>query len=326
MKLPCRRQLLHLAVGAVTLPTVSRIARAQAYPSRPVRIFVGFPPGGAADTIVRIIAQWLSDRLGQPFIVENRPGAATNVSVQAALTSPRDGYSLVFIATSTAINATLFENLSVNFLRDGSSVAGLVRLPHVIASHPSLPATTVPELIAHAKANAGKINVASYGTGTTSHLANELFKSMADVPLVHVPYRGDAQAIPDLLSGRVHLYFATLTATLPHIRSGALRALAVLGKTRYDALPDVPTVGEFLPGYEVDAFNGIGVRKGTPREIIERLNREINAGLASSAISARFAELAAIPFVVSPVEFDAHMAAATEKWAKVIRTANIKPE
>ena len=326
MKLPCRRQLLHLAVGAVTLPPVARIARAQAYPSRPVRIFVGFPPGGAADTIVRIIAQWLSDRLGQPFIVENRPGAATNVSVQAALTSPPDGYSLVFIATSTAINATLFENLSVNFLRDGSSVAGLVRLPHVIASHPSLPATTVPELIAHAKANAGKINVASYGTGTTSHLANELFKSMADVPLVHVPYRGDAQAIPDLLSGRVHLYFATLTATLPHIRSGALRALAVLGKTRYDALPDVPTVGEFLPGYEVDAFNGIGVRKGTPREIIERLNREINAGLASSAISARFAELAAIPFVVSPVEFDAHMAAATEKWAKVIRTANIKPE
>jgi tripartite-type tricarboxylate transporter receptor subunit TctC len=326
MKLPCRRQLLHLAVGAVALPTVSRIARAQAYPSRPVRIFVGFPPGGAADTIVRIITQWLSDRLGQPFIVENRPGAATNVSVQAALTSPPDGYSLVFIATSTAINATLFENLSVNFLRDGSSVAGLVRLPHVIASHPSLPATTVPELIAYAKANAGKINVASYGTGTTSHLANELFKSMADVPLVHVPYRGDAQAIPDLLSGRVHLYFATLTATLPHIRSGALRALAVLGKTRYDALPDVPTVGEFLPGYEVDAFNGIGVRKGTPREIIERLNREINAGLASSAISARFAELAAIPFVVSPVEFDAHMAAATEKWAKVIRTANIKPE
>jgi len=248
------------------------------------------------------------------------------VSVQAALTSPPDGYSLVFIATSTAINSTLFENLSVNFLRDGSSVAGLVHLPHVIAAHPSLPATTVAELIAHAKANPGQINVASYGTGTTSHLANELFKSMADVPLVHVPYRGDAQAIPDLLSGRVHLYFATLTATLPHIRSGALRALAVLDKTRYDALPDVPTVGEFLPGYEVDAFNGIGVRKGTPRDVIERLNREINAGLASAAIGARYAELAAIPFVVSPVEFDAHMAAAAEKWAKVIRTANIKPE
>jgi tripartite-type tricarboxylate transporter receptor subunit TctC len=325
MKLP-RRNFLRLALGSVALPTVSRIARAQAYPSRPVRIIVGFPPGGAADTIVRIMAQWLSDRLGQPFFVENKPGAATNLSVQAALISPPDGYSLVFIATSTAINATLYENQSVNFLRDGSSVAGLVRFPHVIAAHPSLPATTIPELIAHAKANAGKINVASYGTGTTSHLANELFKSMTDVPLVHVPYRGDAQAIPDLLSGRVHLYFATLTATLPHIRSGALRALAVIGKTRYDGLPDVPTVGEFVPGYEVDSFAGIGVRKGTPREIIEKLNHEINAGLASPAIGTRLVELAGIPFVVSPIEFDAQMAAATEKWAKVICTANIKPE
>jgi tripartite-type tricarboxylate transporter receptor subunit TctC len=326
MKRLQRRQFLHLAAGAAALPAVSQIAQAQTYPSRPVRLFVGFPPGGAADTVVRIMAQWLSDRLGQPFIVENRPGAATNLSVQAALTSPPDGYSLVFIATSTAINATLYENLSVSFLRDGSSVAGLVRFPHVIAAHPSLPATTVPELIAHARENPGKVNVASYGTGTTSHLANELFRAMADVPLVHVPYRGDAQAIPDLLSGRVHLYFATLTATLPHIRSGALRALAVIGRTRYDGLPQVPTVGEFVPGYEVDSFAGIGVRKGTPREIIEGLNREINAGLASPAISARFAELAAIPFVVSPAEFDAHMVAATEKWAKVIRTANIKPE
>ena len=325
MKLP-RRRFLCLAAGAAALPAVSRMARAQAYPSRPVRFIVGFPPGGAADTIVRIMAQWLSDRLGQPFIVENKPGAALNVSVQAALTSPPDGYSLVFIATSMAINATLYENLSVNFLRDGSSVAGLVRFPHVIAAHPSLPATTVPELIAHAKANPGKINVASYGTGTTSHLANELFRSMADVPFVHVPYRGDAQAIPDLLSGRVHLYFATLTTTLPHIRSGALRALAVIGKTRYDGLPDVPTVGEFVPGYEVDSFAGVGVRKGTPREIIEKLNGEINAGLANSAISARYGELAAIPFRTSAVELDGHMAVATEKWAKIIRTANIKPE
>jgi tripartite-type tricarboxylate transporter receptor subunit TctC len=321
-----RRRLLHLAAGAAALPAVPRVAGAQAYPSRPVRFLVGFPPGGAADTIVRIMAQWLSDRLGQPFIVENKPGAATNVSVQTALTSPPDGYSLVFIATSTAINATLYENLSVNFLRDGSSVAGLVRLPHVIAAHPSLPATTVPELIAHAKANPGKINVASYGTGTTSHLANELFRSMADVPLVHVPYRGDAQAIPDLLSGRVHLYFATLTATLPHIRSGALRALAVIGKARYDGLPDVPTVGESVPGYEVDSFAGVGVRKGTPREIIDKLNGEINAGLANAAISARYGDLAAIPFRTSAAEFDAHMAAATEKWARVIRTAHIKPE
>jgi tripartite-type tricarboxylate transporter receptor subunit TctC len=272
------------------------------------------------------MAQWLSDRLSQPFIVENRPGAATNISIQAALTSPPDGYSLVFTATSAAINATLYESLSVNFLQDGTAVAGLVRFPHVIAAHPSLPANDVAELIAYARSNPGKVSMASYGTGTTSHLAGELFKSVAGVNLIHVPYRGDAQAIPDLLSGRVHLYFATLTATLPHIRSGALRALAVIGNTRYNALPDVPTVGEFVPGYEVDSFAGIGVRKGTPREIIERLNKEINAGLSNSAMRTRFAELAAIPLILTPHEFDALLAAATEKWAKVIRTANIKPE
>jgi len=321
-----RRNVLRLATGSIALPAAQRVARAQAYPSRLVRIVVGFPAGGAADTIVRLMAQWLSDRLGQPFVVENRPGAATNLSVHSALTSPPDGYSLVFIATSTAINTTLYDTLSVNFLRDGSSVAGLVRLPHVIASHPSLPARTVPELIAYARANAGRVNVASYGTGTTSHLANELFKSMADVPLVHVPYRGDAQAIPDLLSGRVQLYFATLTATLPHIRSGALRALAVLGRTRYEGLPDVPTVGESVSGYEVDSFTGIGVRKGTPQEIIERLNREVNAGLADAALRARFRELAAVPFVVGPSELHVHMAAAAQKWAEVIRAAHIKPE
>jgi tripartite-type tricarboxylate transporter receptor subunit TctC len=325
MKLP-RRNFLHLAAGAAALPAVARIAKAQAYPSRPVRIFVGFPPGGAADTIVRTMAQWLSDRLNQPFIVENRPGAATNISIQAALTSPPDGYSLVFTATSAAINATLYESLSVNFLQDGTAVAGLVRFPHVIAAHPSLPANDVAELIAYARSNPGKVSMASYGTGTTSHLAGELFKSVAGVNLIHVPYRGDAQAIPDLLSGRVHLYFATLTATLPHIRSGALRALAVIGNTRYNALPDVPTVGEFVPGYEVDSFAGIGVRQGTPREIIERLNKEINAGLSNSAMRTRFAELAAIPLILTPHEFDALLAAATEKWAKVIRTANIKPE
>jgi tripartite-type tricarboxylate transporter receptor subunit TctC len=325
MKL-ARRQFLHLVTGGASFPFVPYIAKAQAYPSRPVRIFVGFPPGGAADTIVRTMAQWLSDRLSQPFIVENRPGAATNISIQAALTSPPDGYSLVFTATSAAINATLYESLSANFLQDGTAVAGLVRFPHVIAAHPSLPANDVAELIAYARSNPGKVSMASYGTGTTSHLAGELFKSVAGVNLIHVPYRGDAQAIPDLLSGRVHLYFATLTATLPHIRSGALRALAVIGNTRYNALPDVPTVGEFVPGYEVDSFAGIGVRKGTPREIIERLNKEINAGLSNSAMRTRFAELAAIPLILTPHEFDALLAAATEKWAKVIRTANIKPE
>jgi tripartite-type tricarboxylate transporter receptor subunit TctC len=325
MKLP-RRQFLHLAAGVAALPVVSRVARAQAYPTRPVRILVGFPPGGAADTIVRIMAQWLTDRLGQPFIVENRPGAATNVSIQAAMAAPPDGHTLVYVGTSAAINATLYESYSVSFARDGSAVAGLVRFPHVIAAHPSLPAKSVAELIAYARANPGKVSVASYGTGTTSHLANELFRSMTGIDFVHVPYRGDAQAIPDLLGGRVHIYFATLTATLPHIRSGAMSALAVIGKARYDPLPDVSTVGETVFGYEVDSFGGFGTRKGTPAGIIERLNREVNAGLAAPAIKARLAELATVPLSLSPIEFDARLAAETEKWGRLIRTANIKPE
>jgi tripartite-type tricarboxylate transporter receptor subunit TctC len=233
---------------------------------------------------------------------------------------------MVYIGTTVTINATLYEGSGVNFLRDGSAVGGLVIFPHVIAAHPSLPANNIAELIAYARSNPGKISMASYGTGTTSHLAGELFKSMANVNFVHVPYRGDAQAIPDLLSGRVQIYFATLTGTISQIRSGALRALAVLDKTRSSALPDVPTVGEFVPGYEVESIGGFGVRKGTPQEIIERLNTEINAGLASSAIKTRFAELAAVPFPVSPAEFQASLVAQTEKWSKVIRVANIKPE
>jgi tripartite-type tricarboxylate transporter receptor subunit TctC len=321
-----RRRFLHLTASAAALPALSGVARAQVYPSRPVRIFVGYPPGGAADTIVRIMAQWLSDRFGQSFIVENRPGAATNISVQAGLASPPDGYSIVYVSTSTAINTTIYESSGINFLRDGSAVAGLVTFPHVIAAHPSLPANNVAELIAYARSNPGKISVASYGTGTGSHLAGELFKSMANVNLVHVPYRGDAQAIPDLLSGRVQIYFATLTGTISLIRSGALRALAVLEKTRYSGLPDVPTVGEFLSGYEFESIAGLGVRNGTPQEIIEKLHTGINAGLASSAIKTRFGEVAAVPLPVSPAEFHASLAAQAEKWAKVIRSANIKPE
>jgi tripartite-type tricarboxylate transporter receptor subunit TctC len=315
-----------VTASAAALPALSGIAKAQTYPSRPVHFFVGYPPGGAADTIVRIMAQWLSDRFGQSFIVENRPGAATNISVQAGLASPPDGYSIIYVSTSTAINATFYESSGVNFLRDGSAVAGLVTFPHVIAAHPSLPANNVAELIAYARSNPGKISIASYGTGTGSHLAGELFKSMAKVDLVHVPYRGDAQAIPDLLSGRVQIYFATLTGTISLIRSGALRALALLDKTRYSGLPDVPTVGEFLSGYEFESIAGVGVRNGTPKEIIEKLNAEINAGLASSAIKTRFGEVAAVPLPVSPAEFHASLAAQAQKWAKVIHTANIKPE
>ena len=321
-----RRKLLRMTASAAVLPCLSDVAKAQVYPSRPVRVFVGYPPGGAADTITRIMAQWLSDRFGQAFVIENRPGAATNVSIQAALTSPPDGYSMVYIGTTVAINATLYESSGVNFLRDGSAVGGLVTFPHVIAAHPSLPANNVAELIAFARSNPGKISMASYGTGTTSHLAGELFKSMANVNFVHVPYRGDAQAIPDLLSGRVQIYFATLTGTISQIRSGALRALAVLDKTRYSALPDVPAVGEFVPGYEVESIGGFGVRKDTPQEIIERLNTEINTGLAGSGIKARFAELGAVPLLVSPDEFHASLVAQTEKWSKLIRVANIKPE
>jgi tripartite-type tricarboxylate transporter receptor subunit TctC len=315
---------MHLTATVTALPALSGITKAQTYPSRPVRIFVGFPAGGPADTIVRIMGQWLSDRFGQPFIVENRPGAATNISIQAALTSPPDGYSLAFAGTSAAINATMYEG--INFLRDGAGVGGLVAFPNVVVAHPSLPANNIPELIAYAKSNPGKISMASYGTGTTSHLAGELFKSMADVNLVHVPYRGEVQAISDLLGGRVQIYFATLTGTISLIRSGALRALALLGKTRYSGLPDVPTVGEFVPGYEVQNLNGLGVRKGTPWEIIKRLNTEMNAGLTTASMNMRFDELAAVPWAVSPAEFDASMAAQTEKWAKVIRAANIKPE
>lgn len=322
-----RRQFIHATGAAASAALILPAALAQtAYPSRPVRIFVGFPAGGAADTIVRIMAQWLTERLGQSFIVENRPGAGTNLSLQAAVSAPADGYSLVYIATSTAINSTLFESASLNFLRDTSGAAGLVQFPHVVVAHPSLPAKNAGELVAYAKSNPGAVSLASYGSGTTSHLAGELLKAMAGINMVHVPYRGDAQALPDLLSGRVQVYIATLTATIAHIRSGALRALAVTGKRRFEGLPDVPTVGEFVPGYEAEAVAGLSVRKGTPPDIVEKLNSEINAGLANPAIGARLAELAAVPLRLGADEFSREMAAETEKWAKVIRAANIKAE
>jgi tripartite-type tricarboxylate transporter receptor subunit TctC len=319
-----RRQFLHLAVGGAALPAVSLIASAQTYPTRQVRWIVGYPPGSAADAVMRVMAHWLSERLGKPVIIENRPGAATNIAAQAAITSPPDGYTLVHIASSTAVNATLYGTLSFNFLRDSAPVAGVVNFPHVMLVNPSVPATTVTEFIAYAKANPGKISMASYGTGTVSHLADELFKAMTGTDMVHVPYRGDGMELTDLISGRVQMLITALSGSLVHVQSGALRALAVTANTRFDGLPDVPTVGESLPGYVVTAVAGVGVPRGTPPEIIERLNREINAGLANPAVKAQLAELVATPLPFTPAEFGAYMAAETEKWGKVVKTGGIK--
>jgi tripartite-type tricarboxylate transporter receptor subunit TctC len=324
MKLP-RRTFLHLAAAAAALPAVSRIAWAQAYPSRPLRWIVGFPPGGGADTVARIAGQWLSDRLGQPVIIENKPGGGTNISVQAVVNSPPDGYTLLLVGSPAAINATLYPSLPFNFLRDIAPVAGLVWYPLVLAAHPSVPAT-VAELIARAKTNPGKITMASAGIGTSSHVADELFKMMTGVNMVHVPYRGSAPMVADLHSGHVQVAFDTMTAPLPHIRSGALRALAVAGKTRFAGLPDVPTVSDVVPGFEASAWQGVGVPRGTPDEIIERLNREINDGLANPVIKARLADAAATPMAFTPAEFGAYMAAETEKWGKVVKFTGIKPE
>jgi tripartite-type tricarboxylate transporter receptor subunit TctC len=321
-----RRQFLHMAAGAAALPSVSRLAWAQAYPARPVRIIVGFPPGGASDTIMRIIAQWLSERLGQLVMVENKPGAATNLAVQTAINAEPDGYSLVYISSSTAINATFYRSLPFDFLRDCSPVGGVVYFPHVMVVNNAVAAATIADFITYVKANPGKINMASYGTGTTSHLAGELFMAMTGGRVTHIPYRGDPQAFTDLLSDRVQMYICTLTAALPHIRAGTLRGLALVGSARSDLLPGVPVLGEFVPNYEVNSAAGLGVKAGTPLDVIETLNREINLGLADPAIKKRLFELGAVPFMTTPAEFGAFMAAETDKWGKVIRAANIKTE
>ena len=324
MKLP-RRQFLRLTASAPALPVFSRVAWAQAYPSRPVRIVVGFPPGGAPDIFPRLMGQWLSERLGQPFVIENRPGAAGNIATESVVNSTPDGYTLLSCGTPSAINATLYGRLNFTFVRDIARVASFVRLPLVMLVNPSVPAKTVPEFITYAKANPGKIAMASTGIGATTHLSGELFKIMAGIDMVHVPYRGGTAVLTDLIGGQVQVLFIG-TETIGHIKSGKLRALAVTTATRLDLLPDIPTVAEYLPGYEVSAWFGIGAPRNTPTDIIEKLNKEINAALADPKIKARLADLGATVLPGSPADFGKLIADDTEKWGKVIRAANIKPE
>jgi tripartite-type tricarboxylate transporter receptor subunit TctC len=326
MKHP-RRAFLHLAAGAAALPVISRIARAEEiYPARPVRIIVGFPAGGPTDIVARVMAQWLSERLGQEFVVDNRPGAASNIGTEAALRAPPDGYTLLQVTSSNAVNATFYDKLSFNFMSDIAPVAGIIRVPFVMEINPSIPAKTVPEFIAYAKANPGKINMASGGIGTSIHIAGELFKMMAGVNLVHVPYRGSAPALTDMIGGQVHVMFDILTSSIQHIRSGALRALAVTSAQRAEALPELPTVGDFLPGYEATAWYGVAAPKNAPSEIVDKLNKEINAGLADPKIKARLADLAGTVIPGSPADFGKLVAEEIDKWGKVVKFSGAKPE
>ena len=323
MKLP-RREFLRWATSAAALPALARSAGAQSYPTRPVRIILGFPAGGSTDIVARIMGAWLAERLGQSFVVENKPGAGTNLAVQTAVNSPPDGYTLLFVTTTNAINATFYGTLPFNFLHDIAPVAGLVDLPFVIDAGPSLPVKTVAQFIAYAKANPGKVNAASFGTGTISHLAWELFKLTTGVDIVHVPYPGGAPMVTDLIGGRVQVGIDALPNSLPHIRSGTLRALAVTGPARSGTIPDVPTVGETVPGYEVSGWTGIGVPAGTPKEIVATLNREINAGLTDARIAARLADVGGRPILLSPEEFGKVWLRDTDKWAKVMKSAAVK--
>jgi tripartite-type tricarboxylate transporter receptor subunit TctC len=324
MKLP-RRNFLHLAAGAV-MAGMSRIAWAQAYPSRPVRIIVGQAAGSGSDTAARLIGQWLSERLGQPFIIENRPGAAGNIATEAAVRAPPDGHTLLLVNAGNAINATLYDKLNFNFIRDIAPVAGIFRVPQVMEVNPSVPAKTVSEFIAYAKANPGKVNMASAGIGSAHHVAGELFKFMTGVDMVHVPYRGTTPALTDLLAGQAQVMFDVTPSSTPHIRAGKLRALAVTTATRADVLPEVPVMADFVPGYEASAWLGFGAPKDTPTAIIGKLNREVNAGLADPAIKTRIADLGGTVLSISPADFGKLIADDTEKWAKVIKFANIKPE
>jgi tripartite-type tricarboxylate transporter receptor subunit TctC len=325
MKLP-RRRFLHLAAGAATLPALLRTARAQTYPSRPVHLIVYFAPGGGNDITARLMGQWLSERLGQQFIIENRPGGGGNIGTELVVRAAPDGYTLLLVSAPNATNATLYDNLNFNFIRDIAPVASVSHDPNVMVVHPSVPAKTVPEFIKYAKSNPGKINYASAGIGTSQHMAGELFNMMAGIDMVHVPHRGTAPALTSLLGAQVQVMFASMPPAIGYVRAGQLRALAVTTKTRSDELPDVPTVDASLPGFEASPFYGVGAPKKTPPEIVERLNKEINAGLADPKLKARLIALGGTPLPGSPAEFGTLIKNETEKWAKVIKFAHIKAE
>jgi tripartite-type tricarboxylate transporter receptor subunit TctC len=326
MKLPHRRQFLHLAAGAAVFPTLSRTARAQVYPSRPVRLIVPSAAGGTPDITARLIGQWLAERLTQPIVIENRPGAGGNIGAEAAVRASPDGYTLLLVTSANGINAALYEKLNFNIIRDIAPVAGIVRGPLVLEVTPSFATKTVPEFIAFAKANPGKINFASSGNGTPQHVSGELFKMMTGVDMVHVPYRGSAPALTDLIAGQVQVMFDTATASVDQIRSGRLRALAVTTTARSEALPGIPTIGEFVPGYEASWWVGVGVPRNTPVEIRDKLNTEINAALGAPQMKARFADLGATVLPGSPADFGHFVADEIEKWGKVVRFAGIKAD
>jgi tripartite-type tricarboxylate transporter receptor subunit TctC len=322
MKLP-RRKFLHLAAGAAAV-AMSRIALALDYPTRPVRLIVGFPPGGSTDSIARLMGQWLSERLGQPFIIENRPGAGSNIGTEAVVRAAPDGHTLLLVFSANAINATFYDKLKFNFIRDIAPIASIMRVPSVMVVNPSVSAKTIPEFIAYAKGNPGKLNMASGGNGTPAHVSGELFKMMTGVNMVHVPYRGGAPALIDLIAGQVQVIFASMPETIAYVRNGRLRALAVTTATRSDALPDVPTVSEFVPGYEASGWYGIGGPKNMPAEILDKLNKEINAGLADPKMKTRLANIGGVSMPMTPAEFGEFIAEDTEKWDKVVKFAGIK--
>jgi tripartite-type tricarboxylate transporter receptor subunit TctC len=321
-----RRRFLHLAAGTAALPMTSQVAWAQAYPARPVRWIIGFAPGGTTDVISRLIVQYLTEHLGQPFIVESRPGAATNLATEMVVRSPADGYILLFIGSPNAINTSLYTRLNFNFSRDIAPVAAIVSVPNVMVVHPSVPVTTVPEFIAYTKANPGKINMASSGVGSTPHLAGELFKMMAGVDIQHVPYRGAAPAMTDLLAGQVQVYFVTTPSSMQYIKSGQLRAIAVTTAKRVPELPGLPAISEFVPGYDASAWYGLGAPKDTPKDIINKLNREINAAVANASIKKRFDDLGCTIIAGSPADLAKLIADDTERWAKVVRFAGLKAD